>query len=110
MADTLKQMYFGQPGTTNGTLYTVPGSGSTVAAAVIRNIHICNTTATAATISLSLNGSGATAANNIYRTFSVPANGVHIANVSIVLDAGDTIQGLQGTSAALTVVISGVEF
>lgn len=184
MTDTLRQFYFGQPGTSNGTLYTAPaattsyavtftdagdtvtlnshglpagtrvyfssitsttgisvntayyvvspttntfqvasslggsalalttnGSGTMLygATSVVRNIHIANTTATAATISLSVNGSGATAANNIYRTFSIPANGVHIANVNLVLHSIDTIQGLQGTSAALTVVISGVE-
>lgn len=183
MTDTLRQFYFGQPGTSNGTLYTAPpstsypvtfqdtgdtvtltahgitagmrvyfssitsttgitantnyyvinatantfqlastlggsalalttnGSGTMLygATSVVRNIHISNTTATAATISLSVNGSGATAANNIYRAFSIPANGVHVANTNIVLHSADTLQGLQGTSAALTVIVSGVE-
>lgn len=108
MADSLKQMYFGQPATTNETLYTAPSG--TGAVAIIRDIHICNTSANAATISLSIDGSATTAANNIYRTFSIPANGVHFANVNIVLNGSQTVQGLQGTSAALTMVISGVEF
>lgn len=104
MADTLKRMYFGQPATTNATLYTAPAAGS-----VVRTIHISNTTATAATISLGLNGTPATAANAFYSAFSVPPNGIHVWNGNIVLDNGNTLQGLQGTSGALTVLISGVE-
>lgn len=111
MADTLKKMYFGQPSTGGSTIYTAPltasGSG---ASAVIRTVHICNTTSTPATISLSVNGSAATAANNIYRAFTIPANGIHVANVSVVLESGDTLQALQGTASALTMFISGVEF
>lgn len=104
MADVLKRMYFGQPGTTNGTLYTAPSTG-----AVVRSIHINNTTSSSATISLGINGTPATAANAVYSAFAVPANGLHVWNGSMVLGNGDTLQGLQGTSAALTVVISGVE-
>jgi hypothetical protein len=111
MADTLKRIYFGQPGTTNATIYTAPttpsGSG---ASAVIRTVHICNTTTNPATISLSVNGSAATAANNVYRAFTIPASGIHVANVSLVLESGDTLQALQGTASALTMLISGVEF
>lgn len=107
MADTLKRMYFGQPSTSNGTLYTAPsGSG---AKAVIRTIHVTNTSATSATISIGLNGTAATAANQIVSTFSVPAYGLFVENLNIVLEASDTIQALQGTSGALTVLISGVE-
>lgn len=104
MADALKRMYLGQPGTTNGTLYTAPAAG-----AVVRTIHINNTTTSAATISLGINGTPATAANAFYSAFSVPPNGIHVWNGSIVLGNADTVQGLQGTSGALTLVISGVE-
>lgn len=104
MADALKRMYFGQPGTSNGTLYTAPAAGS-----VVRTIHIANTTTSSATISLGINGTAATAANAFYSAFAVPPNGIHVWNGNIVLGNGDTVQGLQGTSGALTVVISGVE-
>lgn len=107
MADTLKRMYFGQPTTSNTTLYTAPaGTGAT---AVIRNIHVANTTSAMATFSLALNGSSATAANCIIKSFSVPVTGLFVENVNIVLNGGDTIQGLQGTNGALTMVISGIE-
>lgn len=107
MANILKRMYFGQPATTNATLYTAPsGSGAT---AVIRNIHIVNTTGSSATISLGINGDPATPANAFYRTFSIPGNGIHFANINVVLESADTLQGLQGTPGALTVIISGAE-
>lgn len=104
MADTLKRMYFGQPGTTNATLYTAPSTG-----AVVRTIHVANTSSSAATFSIGLKGTAATAANQIIGSFSVPGYGLFVENVSIVLESGDTLQGLQGTSGALTLVISGVE-
>lgn len=107
MAETLKRMYFGQPTTSNATLYTAPsGTGAT---AVIRSIHVANTSGSSATVSLGLNGTAATAANQFVGAFSVPANGLFVENINIVLDDGDTIEGLQGTNGALTVIISGVE-
>lgn len=104
MADTLKRQYLGQPGTTNGTLYTAPAAG-----AVVRTIHIVNTTSSSATVSIGINGSPNTAANAIYSGFAIPASGIHVWNGTLVLGNGDTLQGFQGTSAALTVTISGVE-
>lgn len=107
MADAIKRMYFGQPGNgsgNNGTLYTSPATG-----AVVRTIHIVNTTTSSATISLGLNGTPNTAANAFYSAFAVPANGIHVWNGNIVMGNAETIQGFQGTSGALTVVISGVE-
>lgn len=108
MADALKRMYFGQPGTTNATLYTAPTTTSGSPVAVIRSIHVCNTTGTAATLSLSLNGTAATAANCFIKGFTIPVAGLLVENVNLVLESADTIQGLQGTSGALTVIISGV--
>lgn len=109
MADALKRMYFGQPGNgsaNNGTLYTAPaGTGAT---AIVRTIHVSNTTASTATVSLGINGTPNTAANAFYSSFSIPANGIHVWNGNIVLEGGDTLQGFQGTGSALTVVISGV--
>lgn len=108
MADALKRLYFGQPTTSNTTLYTAPGSTNTVPAAVVRTIHAANTSGTSATLTLALNGTAATAANQILGTFSIPAYGLLVENVNIVLNETDTIQGLQGTSGAITLVVSGV--
>jgi len=95
-----------QPATTNATLYTVPASTQ----AHVRSVVVVNTTGTAATLTLALNGSSATAANHwLFSAYSIPANGfVHATGLLASLDAADTIQGLQGTNAALTVTITAV--
>lgn len=106
MADAGSLVYGpAQPGTTNGTLYTVPGATT----AHVKSVKVVNTTGTAATITLALNGTAATAANHwLFSAYSVPANGfVHVETYE-ALAAADTIQGLQGTSAALTVTISAI--
>lgn len=110
MADTLKRMYFGQPSAGTGDLlYTAPGSGGTTATAVIRNIHVANTSNAAATFTLSLNAATTTTANCFIKSFSVPANGVFVENLNIVLNGGNTVYGANGTASALTILISGVE-
>jgi hypothetical protein len=104
MADAGARIYGpAQPGTSNATLYT-----STGVTTAIRHIRICNTTGTAATITLAIAGTSATAANHIYSAFSVPANGVEDWSGFMWLASGETLTGLQGTTSALTVTISGV--
>ena len=104
MADASARIYGpAQPGTTNATIYTV--STGTV---VVRNIHICNTTAAAATISLAIDASAATAANCWLSALSVPANSSYDWSGFLHLDNADTLQALQGTASALTMTISGV--
>ena len=95
--------YYGpaQPGTGNATLVTASGKIR------IKTIHVANTTASAATISLAINGTAATAANCFIKGYSVPAQGTYDWTGEIVLADTDTIQGLQGTGSALTVIISG---
>lgn len=93
-----------QPGTTNSIIYTVPVSTNVV----VRNIHICNTTANNATISLAIDASAATAANCWLSGLSIPGNSSYDWSGFLHLDASDTIQALQGTASALTVTISGV--
>lgn len=106
MADTGSRVYGpAAPGTTNGTLYTVPG-GTT---AHVKSIKVTNTTATAAWITLAVNGTSDTVGNHwVFSTYSVPARGfVHVETYE-ALAATDTIQGKQETSGALTVTISAV--
>ena len=105
MADVAKKMYEGQPGTTDSLLYTTVAAG-----AIVRSIHIANTTGAAATITLGLNAAGAlAAANHFLSALSIPANSTYDWSGFQVLDASGTIRGLQGTSAALTCTIAGVE-
>lgn len=106
MADAAINVYGpAQPGTGNGTLYT-----STGVTTVIKEIRICNDTATAATISLSINGTAATVANCFLQAFSIPPHGEYLSTGYLVLESGDTLQGLQGTSVALTMTVSGITF
>jgi hypothetical protein len=104
---TPKKLYTGQPGTTATTLYTAPASTTTI----IKNIIICNTTATDATLTLSLVPSGGSAGttNRIMSALVIKANDTVAMDLSGLLSTGDFISALQGTSAALTVHISGVE-
>ena len=105
MADAAAKIYEGQPGTGDTLLYT-DASGNTT---IIRNIHVANTTGTAATITLGLNaGAALAAANHFLSALSVPANGTYDWSGFAVLSASGTIRALQGTSSALTVTISGV--
>lgn len=105
MADAAVRIYGpAQPGTSNGTLYTVGVNETTV----VRNIHVMNTTGTAATLSLSINGTAATAANCFLYALSVPANSTYDWSGFLTLEGADTLQGLQGTGSALTVTISAV--
>lgn len=106
MADTAKRLAGPtQPGTSNGTLYTVPASTTTI----VRSIIACNTTASTAKISLAVNGSAVTAANCIWEEMEIPANGVADWSGFLVLAAAETLQALQGTTNAITITISGVE-
>jgi hypothetical protein len=98
-------LYQGQPGTSNATLYTVPASTDVKVVSIV----ISNTTATAATITLSVvpTGGSAGATNRIMTAVSVPASGTTVLDSSIYMNTGDFIAGLQGTASALTVTISG---
>lgn len=103
MATPLK-LYTGQPGTGDTLLYTSTGTKTAV-----RAIHICNTTANDATVSIGLkSGAALAAANHFLSTLTIPARGIYDWSGNQVLESGETIRALQGTSAALTVHISGV--
>lgn len=93
--------------TSETTIYTVPASTTTV----VKQIIVANTTGSAANYSLSLvpSGGAAGAANRILAVVSHAANSTTIYNLSQVMATGDFISILQGTAAAITVTISGVE-
>jgi hypothetical protein len=101
---TPKRLYLGQPGTSATTLYTVPANTTTI----LKSIVMTNTTGTAATVTIGINGTAA--ANQIVPAVSVGANDTKIVDgVNIILNTGDTLQALQGTASAITLVISGAE-
>lgn len=106
MATTPKPLYSGQPGTGDTLLYTAPAATTTI----VKQVTVCNTTGSAATITLGLR-SGATlaAANEVFAAKSVAANDTLVIPLTHVLLTTETIRALQGTSTALTVHISGVE-
>lgn len=106
MADVAKLFYQAQPGTTDTLLYT----NSSGVASVVRNIHVANTTGTAATITLGINtGAAMVAAEHYLSAMSVAANSTYDWSGFAVISIGETIRALQGTASALTVSISGVE-
>lgn len=106
LLDTPNDLYQGQPGTTDTLLYTAPAAG----VSAVRNIHVANTTGTAATITIGLNAGGAlAAANHFMSAVSIPANGTYDWSGFKIINASGTIRGLQGTASALTVSIDGVE-
>jgi hypothetical protein len=84
--------------TTNTTLYTTP-AGST---AVVTNIAIANTTASAATATVNLN------AVAVLSSVQIPANGTTFVDLKQVITASQTITGSASTTG-VNFHISGVE-
>lgn len=92
---------------TNGTdtLYTVPASTKTI----VKDIWICNTTATAATITIWIDPDGTTAgdAQAILKNYSIPATDfLHISGFWIMAAAA-TIKATSGTTNVISVNING---
>lgn len=84
------------------TLYTVPAATQ----AIVRSIHIANTSGTAATATLSI---GADAAGTrLLGAFSVPANGTYDWSGFLPVAAAETIRGQSGTTNVLTIVVSAI--
>lgn len=99
------QLYQGQPATTATTLYTVPASTDVR----VTEILLCNTTGTDATFTLSVvpNGGTAAATNRILSALLVAANETVVVELATYMTAGGFLSGLQGTTSAITVTISG---
>jgi hypothetical protein len=107
---TPKQLNTGNtvPGTSVGTIYTVPASTNTA----VQTITMCNTTSADATITLYRVPSGGTAgaANMVLNVYKVTAgNTIILDNLRWVLPTGATLQALQGTASAITIYVDGVE-
>jgi hypothetical protein len=85
------------------TQYTVPASTTTT----LRNIHVSNETATAATFTMSI-GTDA-AGKRLFTALSIPGNQAFDWSGFIVMAAAEIIQAFSGTASALTLTVSGVE-
>lgn len=87
-------------------VYTVPDNSRTY----VKDINICNTTAGALTIDISLVPDGGTAgtSNALFYGFSVAANTVYRWSGVQIMNAGDTIQ-VKASNTGITATISGGE-
>ena len=104
LVDVQKRLYGpAQPGVAAATLYTVPAGKKTT----LELIHVANTTASIATLTLSIGVDAA--ATRLLPAFQIQANGILTLPGEFTLVAAEVIQGLQGTLNALTVVLNGTE-
>lgn len=99
MADTLKQLYKGTLTTSSATLYTVPTSTT----AIIKEIILTNKTDTAATATITFDGS------TIVGAKSIAANDTLVIELHSIIPAAAIIAGLAGTGSAIDIYISGIE-
>jgi len=93
-----------QLGTTTTTIVTA----ATGYADIIKQIIICNTDTIDRTVTLAI-GSAATAANRLMSALPIGANDLMVFDTAIVLNAGETLQGLSDTAAKVTVTAVGWE-
>lgn len=111
MAITAKQLVNAELATSNGTLYTVPGSTTTR----ITEIFLCNASGAARTVTLHYVESGDSAdtgagagVNTIMEAFDVAPGVPYVFPMNSILETGDTIQGL-ASGADVAIFVSGFE-
>lgn len=102
MTTTDKKLCSGTLSESNATLYTAPASVGNYA--IIKAVTLCNKTAAAATVTLKFDGIEIVAGHSIvaYDTITIPF-------IDQILDAGELIEGLSDTAAAINYYISGKE-
>lgn len=91
-----------QPGTSTAVLATVAASKRWI----VKQVLLANTTGAAASVTLGIGGTAA--ANQIVPAVLVPANDVETIDMTLVMTAAETLNGLQGTSAAVTVTVTAI--
>ena len=105
MADVAKLIYEGQPTQADTLLYTAGSTGT-----VVRGIRACNTTGLSASFTLGLNAGGVMGATtHFYSAFVVLPNAVEDWSGFQFVTGSSTVRALQGTTAAITLTISGIE-
>ena len=91
-----------------GTSTTTLATAATGYAEIIKQIIITNTDTIDRTVTLAI-GSAATAANRLLSSLPIGANDVIIWDTALVLNAGETLQGLSDTASKVTVTVVGWE-
>jgi hypothetical protein len=104
MTDTAKRLA-GPTQITSGEVTFFTNGGSTVA--IIRHIHICNTTANGATVKMSIGADSA--ATRIMSDVRIEAYSTYDWSGFLVLGNSESLRAQSGTNNALTAVVSGVE-
>lgn len=107
---TPKSFYIGSNVGAGSNVYTVANTAGNYS--IIKNINLCNTTASNAVCSIHLlvNGASVSSENRIVSNVNVLANNVVFYNTSIVVPANSSIHVTQVTANAITFTISGVEY
>ena len=107
---TPKSFYIGSNVGAGSNVYTVANTVGNYS--IIKNINLCNTTASNAVCSIHLlaNGASVSNQNKIVSNVNVLANNVVFYNTSIVVPANSSIHVTQVTANAVTFTISGVEY
>jgi hypothetical protein len=98
MATTTKTMARGAAATTSATLYTVPSSTT----AVVTNIVVTNSAATAGTFTITLDGV------DLFKTTAIAANSTAMFDLKQVLTTTKIIAGF-ASATTVNFHISGVE-
>jgi hypothetical protein len=105
-AYTPVQLAQAQPGTSYGTIYTVPAATTVI----VKEIVACNTTGSAVVLDISYVPSGGTAgvANNIVAQEQIGAYSTVVFLLASVLPTGAFIAARANIASALTLTASGV--
>ena len=104
MPDTYKKLNQVQPGTSAGTIYTVPSATQTI----VKHIRIVNNDTTARTVKLWHDGTADL--NVILPTTSIRAGGWAEFDGTITMDAADTLAAQSSsTTSKVTITIYGLE-
>jgi hypothetical protein len=104
-------LYKGQPGTSAATLATVPSGQDWI----IDNVVACNTDAGGPftfTLNVVPSGGSAGVTNRLASVFSVAASTTTslsgtLGKLGIVMQPGDTLNGLQATASKVTLFVTG---
>lgn len=91
-------------GTTTTTLFTVPSNRQWA----VKQIVICNTDGVERLVTLSYDGTAATASNCFVYQLPVAFYDT-VLDTALVFEAGDTLQGLSDTASKVTVTVTGWE-
>ena len=96
-----------QLGTSAATLYTVPGSTTTI----LKQVALCNTASSARTVSIYLVPSGGSAGvtNAVLYDVSVDAKSTTFVNLSAVMATGDILQGSASVASSVTIHSFGIQ-